>query len=57
MSTNSVNLSEFFIFMKSKKFLKQAVDKLEEGQAVLACHKFALLLSALSASYKKQKLF
>lgn len=39
--------------MNSNKFIKQADDELEEGQAVSACSKFVFLLSALSACYKK----
>lgn len=45
MSRNSLHLSEFFIFMKSNR----------EGQAVLPCNKFVVLLSALSACYKRIK--
>lgn len=45
MSKNSLSLSEFFSFMKSSR----------EGQAVLPCNKFVVLLPALPACYKKIK--
>lgn len=45
MSKNSLSLSEFFIFRKSNK----------EGQAVLPCNNFVVLLSALLHAIKKNQ--
>lgn len=52
MSKTSINLSEYFIFVKSKKFIRRGDDELEE--AMSACNGCVFLPSAIKSVLDKE---